>query len=103
MRKRKQLANGPRLDELIRAVRGQKVILDTDLARIYGVPTFRFNEAIKRNRDRFPDDFMFRLTPAEFAALTSQFAMSLRKHPRSLGEGGTADACQTGRVPPQSG
>ena len=88
MRKRKQLANGPRLDELIRAVRGQKVILDTDLARIYGVPKFRFNEAIKRNRDRFPDDFMFRLTPAEFAALTSQFAMSLRKHPCSLGEGG---------------
>ena len=71
MRKRKQLANGPRLDELIREVRGQKVILDTDLARIYGVPTFRFNEAIKRNRDRFPDDFMFRLTSAEFAALTS--------------------------------
>ena len=76
VRKRKQLANGPRLDELIHEVRGQKVILDTDLARIYGVPTFRFNEAIKRNRDRFPDDFMFRLTPAEFAALTSQFAIS---------------------------
>jgi hypothetical protein len=74
------LVNGPRLDELIREVRGQKVILDTDLARIYGIPTFRFNEAIKRNRDRFPDDFMFRLTPAEFAALTSQIAMSLRKH-----------------------
>ena len=51
-------------------------MLDTDLAPIYGVPTFRFNDAIKRNRDRFPDDFMFRLTPAEFAALTSQFAMS---------------------------
>jgi hypothetical protein len=91
VKKRRQLANVPRLDELIREVRGQKVILDTDLARIYGVPTFRFNEAIKRNRDRFPDDFMFRLTPAEFAALTSQFAistprnssqiaMSLRKH-----------------------
>jgi hypothetical protein len=50
--KRKQLANVPKLDELIREVRGQKVILDTDLARIYGIPTFRFNEAIKRNRER---------------------------------------------------
>ena len=83
MRKRKQLANGPRLDEFIRAVRGQKVTLDTDLARIYGVPTFRFNEAIKRNRDRFPDDFMFRLTSAEFAALTSQIAMSFKEAPPS--------------------
>jgi hypothetical protein len=82
-KKRRPLANVPRLDELIREVRGQKVILDTDLARIYGIPTFRFNEAIKRNRERFPDDFMFRLTPADFAALTSQFAItkpSLRKH-----------------------
>ena len=68
--KRKQLANVPKLDELIREVRGQKVVLDTDLARIYGIPTFRFNEAIKRNRERFPEDFMFRLTVAEFAALT---------------------------------
>jgi len=74
--KRKQLANVPKLDELIREVRGQKVILDTDLARIYGIPTFRFNEAIKRNRERFPEDFMFRRTVAEFAALTSQFAIS---------------------------
>src|SRR5438132_12500058 len=60
---------------------------------------FAFNEAIKRNRDRFPDDFMFRLTPAEFAALTSQFAistprnssqiaMSLRKHPVALEKAG---------------
>jgi hypothetical protein len=74
--KKRRLASVPKLDELIREVRGQKVILDTDLARIYGIPTFRFNEAIKRNRDRFPDDFIFRLTPAEFAASTSQFAIS---------------------------
>jgi len=73
--KRKQLANVPKLDELIREIRGQKVMLDADLARIYGIPTFRFNEAIKRNRERFPEDFMFRLTAAEFAALTSQFAI----------------------------
>jgi len=76
VRKRKQLANGPRLDELIREFRGQKVILDTDLARIYGIPTFRFNEAVKRNRKRVPEDFMFQLIGADVAALTSQLAIS---------------------------
>ncbi|MBI4678962.1 MAG: ORF6N domain-containing protein [Elusimicrobia bacterium] len=65
-----------RLDSLIYEIRGQKIMLDTDLARIYEIPTFRFNEAVKRNRERFPEDFMFRLTPRELAALTSQFAMS---------------------------
>src|SRR5207237_8934683 len=55
VKKRKQLANVLRLDELIREVRGHKVIFDTDLARIYGIPTFRLNEAVKRNRERFPD------------------------------------------------
>jgi hypothetical protein len=60
----------------IRTIRGKKVILDTDLARIFGVETFRFNEAIKRNRNRFPDDFMFQLTPEERESLTSQIAMS---------------------------
>jgi phage regulator Rha-like protein len=57
-------------------IRGQKVILDSDLAAIYGVETFRFNEAVKRNRNRFPQDFMFQLTQAEFSALTSQNAIS---------------------------
>jgi hypothetical protein len=64
------------IERSILLVRGEKVILDTSLARIYGVPTFRFNEAVKRNRRRFPRDFMFRLTSDEFAALTSQIAMS---------------------------
>jgi len=49
----------------IRAMRGQKVILDSDLARIYGVTTKRLNEQVKRNAKRFPADFMFRLTVAE--------------------------------------
>ena len=57
------------IESLILAVRGQKVILDADLAELYGVPTKRFNEAFKRNRERFPDDFCFQLTPAEFDAL----------------------------------
>lgn len=61
---------------LIVAVRGKRVLLDRDLAALYGVPTFRFNEAVKRNRSRFPEDFMFQLTREEVASLTSQFAMS---------------------------
>ena len=54
---------------LIRSIRGQRVILDADLAGLYGVPTFRFNEAVKRNLARFPEDFMFRLTKTEWEEL----------------------------------
>lgn len=57
-------------------LRGHRVILDADLARLYGVPTKRFNEAFKRNAPRFPTDFAFQLTAEEFAALRSQFATS---------------------------
>ena len=64
------------IDSMIVTVRGLKVILDRDLAAIYGVPTFRFNEAVKRNRRRFPSDFMFQVTVHELAALTSQIAIS---------------------------
>jgi hypothetical protein len=66
----------PDVHQLIRTIRGHRIILDTDLARIYGVPTFRLNEAVKRNRRRFPEDFLFQLTAEEHAALTSQTAMS---------------------------
>jgi hypothetical protein len=59
-------------------IRGQKVMLDSDLAALYGVTTFRLNEAVKRNKDRFPQDFVFQLTNDERAGLTSQFAMSKR-------------------------
>lgn len=55
-------------------VRGQKVLLDSDLAALYGVETKRFNEAVKRNLARFPADFMFQLSAEEFEALRSQFA-----------------------------
>ena len=51
-------------------------MLDRDLAALYGVQTFRLNEAVKRNRGRFPEDFMFRLSAEEAAFLTSQIAMS---------------------------
>jgi hypothetical protein len=66
----------PDVTNLILTVRGQRVILDADLAKLYGVPTFRFNEAVKRNRHRFPDDFLFQLTRDEAEGLTSQSAMS---------------------------
>lgn len=62
------------IDPLIAEVRGQKVILDSDLARIYGVPTKALNQAVKRNLSRFPADFLFRLTPGEAQCLMrSQF------------------------------
>jgi hypothetical protein len=60
----------------ILALRGHKILLDTELARLYGVPTKRLNEQIRRNRERFPEDFMFQVSTEEFEALRSQFATS---------------------------
>jgi ORF6N domain len=54
--------------------RGHKVLLDAELAALYGVTTKRLNEQVRRNRERFPTDFMFQLTAQEAAALRSQFA-----------------------------
>jgi hypothetical protein len=60
----------------IHTIRRQRVVLDRDLAALYGVPTYRLNEAIKRNAGRFPPDFRFQLTRGEFACLISQIAIS---------------------------
>ena len=57
-------------------IRGHRVMLDSDLASLYGVSTGRLNEQVRRNLDRFPGDFAFRLTPDEMAALISQIAIS---------------------------
>jgi hypothetical protein len=57
----------PRLDGRIMVIRDVRVMIDADLAALYGVPTRRLNEQVKRNADRFPGDFMFQLTPAEKA------------------------------------
>jgi len=57
-------------------LRGQRVIVDSELAALYGVETKRFNEAVKRNAEKFPADFMFQLTAEEFANLRSQIATS---------------------------
>ncbi len=67
------------IDEIaacIRVVRGQRILLDQDLARLYGVPTKAVNQAVVRNPDRFPDDFAFVLVPEEVAYLRSQTVTS---------------------------
>ena len=62
------------IESLIRIIRGQKVMVDFDLAMLYGVQNKRLNEQVKRNIQRFPDDFMFQLTKDEWNTLRSQFA-----------------------------
>ena len=64
------------IEPVIRIIRGQRVILDSDLAKIYGTSTMRLNEQVKRNQKRFPADFMFRLTKNEWDSLISQIAIS---------------------------
>ena len=64
------------IEPMILTIRGQKVILDTELARIYGVTTKVFNQAVKRNKRKFPADFMFQLTVEEYENLRSQIATS---------------------------
>src|SRR4030042_128381 len=64
------------ISSLILTIRGQKVILDSDLAKIYGVSTKRLNEQVRRNGDRFPEDFVFQLSALEDSDLRSQIATS---------------------------
>jgi hypothetical protein len=59
------------IEQLILIIRGQRVMVDADLARLYGVATKRLNEQVRRNRDRFPADFMFQLTAAEKAEVVA--------------------------------
>ena len=65
-----------RVENWILSIRGHRVMLDADLAELYGVPTKRLNEAVRRNAARFPEDFMFQLTADEAEILRSQFATS---------------------------
>ena len=82
------------VESLIRVIRGQQVMLDRDLAELYGVETRRLNEQVKRNIERFPEDFMFQLTSNEFDNLKSQIAISswggVRKLPYAFTEQGVA-------------
>ncbi len=70
------LALKQKIEARIYFIRGLKVMLDRDLAELYGVETRVLNQAVKRNIDRFPNDFMFELTKDEFQNLTSQIVMS---------------------------
>jgi hypothetical protein len=70
----KELVAAEQLTRRIHAIRGQKVMLDEDLAELYGVTVKRLNQQVHRNPDRFPPEFMFQLTPREFEALRSQIA-----------------------------
>ena len=90
----RQLPVENKVESLIQVIRGQQVMLDRDLAELYGVETRRLNEQVKRNIERFPEDFMFQLTPNEFDNLKSQFATSswggVRKLPYAFTEQGVA-------------
>ena len=95
------------ISQRILLLRGVRVLLDSDLAELYGVPTKRFNEQVKRNLGRFPGDFMFQLNDDEHAALRSQFATSKasrggrRYAPYAFTEHGAracAEFCVNGRL-----
>ena len=86
-----------RIERAILLVRGQKVLLDRDLAELYGVATKVLNQAVSRNRKRFPDDFMFQLSSEELENWRSQFVtsnsaakMGLRRRPYAFTERGVA-------------
>lgn len=72
----KSLIPAERIEKSILLIRGHKVMLDSDLAELYGVTTARLNEQVRRNKERFPKDFGFQLTQKEFEVLMSQFATS---------------------------
>ena len=77
---KKQLTNSAQLNELIREIRGQKVMLDFDLAQVYGVETKALNRAVKRNAERFPGDFMFQLSSRDWENLKYQIGTSSSGH-----------------------
>jgi hypothetical protein len=94
MKNQRLLVPTERIVQAIFIMRGQKVILDKNLADLYGVTTSVLNKAVSRNVDRFPSDFMFQLTRKEFANLKFQFGTSswggTRKLPRAFTEQGVA-------------
>jgi len=73
-----------RIEEMIFLIRGQRVMLDSDLAKIYGVTTKQLGQQFKRNRKRFPDDFAFVLTSQEFAQMRSQIVTASKRNIRHL-------------------
>ena len=80
MKTRSDIQPTVNIEPLILSLRDQKIILDSDLARLYGVETKALNRAVKRNAERFPKDFMFQLNRAEFDNLKHQFGTSSSSH-----------------------
>jgi hypothetical protein len=74
------LANLDNIQQMVRVVRGQRVMLDFNLAELYGVPTSALNQAVRRNAERFPDDFAYQLTAQELTVLISQNVISKPGH-----------------------
>jgi hypothetical protein len=72
----KEIISQEIIEHIIYLIRGQRVMLDTDLAKLYQVTTFNLNKAVKRNIDRFPEDFMFQLSLEEFKSLRFQIGIS---------------------------
>src|SRR5881398_2303776 len=72
----KELVLNRQVAKVIRVIRGEKVLLDFDLAPLYGVTTGNLNKAMRRNRERFPSDFMLQLTAAEAESLIFQFGIA---------------------------
>jgi cob(I)alamin adenosyltransferase len=104
-RKKQGLIPADTIEQTIFLVRGRKVILDEDLARVYGVTTKRLNQQVQRNAERFPDDFSFVLTGKELAALRLQIATSnvgrggRRYQPRAFTEHGAVMAASVLNTP----
>jgi len=73
---KKEIIPIQQIAQAIRWVRGERILLDFDLARLYGVTTGNLNKAVRRNRERFPTDFMFQLTAEETKSLIFQFGIS---------------------------
>ena len=97
MAQKESLIPAERIERAILLLRGQKVMLDCDLALLYGVSTKRLNEQVRRNRARFPRDFMFQLNKEEFEDWRSQIAtsnpsakMGLRRRPHAFTDQGVA-------------
>lgn len=104
MKAKTSVISQQRLENVIRTLRGQRVILDSDLAQVYGVPTKRLNEAVKRTPEKFPLDFAFLLKPQEVASLRSQIATSKgrggrRYVPRAFTEHGAIMAANVRNSP----
>src|SRR5438067_1390377 len=96
-RRKDSLVPSDRIERAILLLRGQKVLLDRDLADLYDVPTKALNQAVRRNIERFPADFMFQLSPTEFEQWRSQIVtsnpaakMAVRRRPFAFTENGVA-------------